>query len=177
MEKTPADIIILYKCTKNHDHILYYSWDIVRDGCNCYFSFWAIFALLHAPPPSAPPVTAWKMKMKKKKKKIEKKNKNKKTTTGGIIFASIPKIMMTCCTVPEIWCMTYVIISHFGLFFALLPLKISKKSKKLLEISAFYTCVPKMMIRWCMVSGIWYPTDGCMDRWTEKVTHRGGCPT
>ena len=27
--------------TKNCDHRLYCSWDIVRDGCNCYFSFWA----------------------------------------------------------------------------------------------------------------------------------------
>ena len=41
--KTPQDIIILHRCTKTHDHILYCSWDIVRDGCNCYFSYWAIF--------------------------------------------------------------------------------------------------------------------------------------
>ena len=41
MKKTPGDII-LYKCTKNHDHMLYCSWDMVHDGCN-YFSFWAIF--------------------------------------------------------------------------------------------------------------------------------------
>ena len=42
-EKTPWDIIILHKCTKNHDHRLYYSWDMKPDGCNCYFSFWVIF--------------------------------------------------------------------------------------------------------------------------------------
>ena len=42
-KKTPGDvIIILHKCNKNHDHMLYCSWDMVRDGCN-YFSFWAIF--------------------------------------------------------------------------------------------------------------------------------------
>ena len=46
MEKASGDVIILHKCTKNYDHILYCSWDMVRDGCNCYFSFWAIFALL-----------------------------------------------------------------------------------------------------------------------------------
>ena len=33
----PEDIIILHKCTKNHDHLLYYSWDMASDGCNCYF--------------------------------------------------------------------------------------------------------------------------------------------
>ena len=41
-KKTPGDIIILHKCTKNHNHRLYRSWDMARDGCNCYFSFWAI---------------------------------------------------------------------------------------------------------------------------------------
>ena len=40
----PRDIIILHNCTKNHDHMLYCSWDMARDGCN-YFSFWAIFCL------------------------------------------------------------------------------------------------------------------------------------
>ena len=42
-KKTPGDIIILHKCTKNHDYMLYCSWDMARDRCNCYFSFWAIF--------------------------------------------------------------------------------------------------------------------------------------
>ena len=41
-EKRPGDIIILHKCTKNHDHMLYCSWDIACDRCN-YFSLWAIF--------------------------------------------------------------------------------------------------------------------------------------
>ena len=45
-KKASGDIIILHKWTKNHDHMLYCFWDIVRNGCNCYFSFWAIFALL-----------------------------------------------------------------------------------------------------------------------------------
>ena len=40
--KTPGDII-LHKCTKNHDHMQYYSWDMGSEGCNCYFSFWAAF--------------------------------------------------------------------------------------------------------------------------------------
>ena len=43
MKKTPGDIITLRKCTKNHDHMLYCSWDMVRDRCNCYFSFSGIF--------------------------------------------------------------------------------------------------------------------------------------
>ena len=47
--KAPGDIIILHMCIKNHD-MLYCSWDMARDGCNCYFSFWAIFCPSTLPP-------------------------------------------------------------------------------------------------------------------------------
>ena len=45
-KKTPEDIIILQKYTKNYDHMLYCSWDMAHDGCNCYFHFGLFFALL-----------------------------------------------------------------------------------------------------------------------------------
>ena len=57
--KTPGDTIILNKCTKDHDHMLYCSWDMARDKCNCYFSFWAFFC------------SARKIKIKKKIKKTK----------------------------------------------------------------------------------------------------------
>ena len=45
LKKAPGDIIILHKCTNNHDHdhMLYCSSDMAHDGCKFYFSFWAIF--------------------------------------------------------------------------------------------------------------------------------------
>ena len=43
MKKKPRDIISLQKCTTNQDHMLYCSWDMARERCNCYFSFWGIF--------------------------------------------------------------------------------------------------------------------------------------
>ena len=46
MKKNPGDIIILYKCTKNHDHSLYCSRDVVRDGFNSYFHLGLYFSLL-----------------------------------------------------------------------------------------------------------------------------------
>ena len=58
-----------------------------------------------------------------------------------------------------------------------LKIKISKKSKKDLEISSFYICVPKIMIRWCTVSEIRCVADGPTGGRTEKVTYRGGCLT
>ena len=63
MKKVPGDIIILHKCTKNHDYMLYCSWDKARDRCNCYFSFWAIFCPFT-------PLTAKKIKILKKWKNI-----------------------------------------------------------------------------------------------------------
>ena len=92
-KKTPGDIVILHKCTKSHDHMLYCSLDMMHNGLNCYFSFCAIF-----------------------------------------------------------YPFTFL---HF------------KKWKKPLEISSFYICVPKIMIRWCTVPEIWCATDGQTDGRTD----------
>ena len=99
MKKIPGDIIILHNCTKNYDQMMYSSWDMVHDRCNCYFSFWAVFC------PFTPLTT----------KKI----------------------------------------------------KILKKWKKHLEISSFYRCVPKIMIRWYTVPEIWCTTDRWTNGWTD----------
>ena len=105
--KTPGDIIILHKCTKTHDHMLYSSWDMVRGRCNCCFLFWAIFCPFT-------PLTARKIKISKKWKKYQEISS---------YYTSLPKIMIICYTVPEIWHATHaIVIFHFGQFFALLPL-------------------------------------------------------
>ena len=100
LKKTPGDIIILHKCTKNHDHMLQCSWDMACDGRNCYFSFWAIFC-------SITPVTAQKMKISKKWKKC---------LVISSFYTIVPKIMIICYTASDIRCMTGVIIFHLGLF-------------------------------------------------------------
>ena len=93
MKKTPGDIIILHKCTKNHDHMLYCSWDMAHDRCNCYFSF---------------------------STKIKISKKLTKTPGDIIILYNCSKIMIICYTFPEIWHVTDLFIFHFGLFSALL---------------------------------------------------------
>ena len=71
-------------------------------------------------------------------------------------YKSAPKIMIICYVVLEIWRMMNVIdIFHFGLFYALLPPNSPKhenfkKWKKGLDISSFYTSVPKITIIWYM---------------------------
>ena len=55
-KKTLGNIIILHICTKNYDQIMYGSWDMVCDRCNCYFSFLTIFCPFT-------PLTAQKIKL------------------------------------------------------------------------------------------------------------------
>ena len=43
MKKTPRDIIILHKRSKNYHHMLYCFRDMGHDRSNCYFSFWATY--------------------------------------------------------------------------------------------------------------------------------------
>ena len=72
MKKRPGDIIISHMCTKNHDHMLYCSWDMAHDTCNFDFSFWAIFCpFTHAPhlPPPPHPLISQKIKILENERK------------------------------------------------------------------------------------------------------------
>ena len=60
MKNTLGDIIILHKYTKNHNCLLYCSWDNACDRCNFY---WGIFC-------SFTPLTVGKIKIFKKRKKL-----------------------------------------------------------------------------------------------------------
>ena len=62
MKRMPGDIIILLKCTKNHDH-MHRSWDTMCDGSNSYFLFCNIFCPFT-------PLTTQKIKIFKKWKKV-----------------------------------------------------------------------------------------------------------
>ena len=56
-----------------------------------------------------------------------------------------------------------IVIFHFGIIFAFLPLNISKNWRRYLEISSSYASVQKIMIRWCTVPEIWCAIDGWAD--------------
>ena len=104
-EKTLGDIIILRMCTIHDNHMMYGSWDMEHDG-QYFLSFWTVFCPFT-------PLTTRKIKLLKKWKKI---------LTMPSFYTNLPKIMIICYTIPEIQCMTDVIlIFHFGLFFTLLP--------------------------------------------------------
>ena len=101
-----------------------------------------------------------------KSPKNQNLKKNEKTPGDIIILHKVPKTMIICYTVPEIWHLTDVIvIFYFGLFITLSAPNSPKnqnrkKWKKYLKISRFYICVPKIMIRWCKVPEIWCTMDG-----------------
>ena len=57
--------IILYKCSKIHDHMVHCSWDMTCDGCSLYFSFWAIFCpFTPCPHPPTAPINDLKIENK-----------------------------------------------------------------------------------------------------------------
>ena len=76
------------------------------------------------------------------------------------------------------WDIDVIVIFHFGIFFALQrPKKIKhflkiekKKTPGDMEISLFYTCAPKIMIRWYMILEIWCATDGWTDGQIDGCT-------
>ena len=169
-KKVPGDIIILHKCTKNHDHMVNCSLDITCNRFNCYFSFWAIFCPFTSLP-------AQKIKIKKKKTNLEISS----------FCNSLPKIMIICYTLPEIWCVRDVIvIFHFGLFFDLLSPPLpppnspnSPKNQNFKKMKKFRGDIiilhmstksydQMMYSSWNMVR------DGLTNGPTEKVTYRGG---
>ena len=84
MNKNPGDLIILHKCTKNHDHIVPETWHMTDVIFIFHFELSLPFY----------PLTAQKIKIKKKSKNAWRYHH----------FTRVPKIMITWCMVPEIWC-------------------------------------------------------------------------
>ena len=97
--------IILHKCTKNHDHMLYCSWNMACDEYNCYFSFWAIFCPFS-------PITVQKFKISKKRKNAWRYHHfaqvYEKSWSYGILFLRY-----------DVWCMQllFFILGYFLPFY------------------------------------------------------------
>ena len=80
MKKIPEDIIILHMFTKNDIHMMYGSWDMVRDRQN-FLQFWAILC----------PFTS------RTTQKIKISTKWKKCSEISSFCTSAPKIMIIYC--------------------------------------------------------------------------------
>ena len=160
-EKKPGDIIVLHKCTINDNHIMHGSWDMEYQE-QSFLSFWNIFCSLTP--------------LKIPKMKILKKRKNTTTTTKKCLEI----ISFYMCTVNDnhmmyrFWDLEQA--RHFLSFWTIFcPFKtrILINWKKHLEISSFYTCVPIIMITWCMIPACRMDgkTDRQMDWWTVRKSN------
>ena len=149
MKKICRDIIILYMSTKNDDQMMYCSWDMVCDRCNCYFSFWAIFSTFT-------PLKAQKIKILKKWKKCLDISSFYMCTKNcdQIMYSSWDMVHDRCNCCFSFW----AVCCPFTPQQPKKP-KFWKNEKNFLEISSFYICIPKIMIRWCTVPEIWCMTD------------------
>ena len=76
--------------------MLYCSLHVMGDGCNCYFSFWVIFAHLPSPLPAIHSLRVPKIKMKKKMKKMR----------GDIIILHMCTKNYSQMMYRQIWCTT-----------------------------------------------------------------------
>ena len=106
-----GDNIILRKCTISDNHMMYGSWDIERDIQN-FLSFWTIFCTFT-------PLTSWKIKILKRLKNV---------LEISSFYTNVPKIMIICYSVPEMRCVTDVILTFlfWVLFCPFAPLMIQK---------------------------------------------------
>ena len=113
LKEAPGHITILHICTINDNHMMHGSWDMEHDRQN-FLSFWTIYCPFT-------PLTTWKMKIKKKKRR-------KKRLDISSFYNSASKIMIICYTVPEIWCVTNVIVifAFLAIFCPIIPLTAHK---------------------------------------------------
>ena len=123
------------------------------------FHFGLLFALLPCPSPLTAPKWNFQKMKKEKRKHLE-----------ILFYTSVPKLMIICRTALKTWCMTDVIIFHFGLFFALLLLQQLKKSKfQKMRKTPGYVIILHVSQRWWL-DDVWYQRYGTwqMDGWTDE---------
>ena len=118
----------------------------ICSATDSFLLFWAIFSHLTL-------LTMQKIKiLKKRKKHVE----------ILLFYTCVPQMTIIWYMLPEILSTTDKIF--LSVWAILCPTKnwkinILKQWNKQLEISSFYTCVPPMIIIWCMVPEIWSATE------------------
>ena len=159
MKQNTGDIIILHKCTINDNRLIYGSWDITTTDI-------IFFVILGHTLPFYPS-NSWKN---------ENFTKMKKEPGDIVFYTNVPKIMIICSAVPEIWHVTHVIfIFHFGLLFALLSPHNSPKNqnyKKWKKPSGDIIILQIYTKNYDLIMyGSWDRVcDGWTDRWTDRWT-------
>ena len=161
MKKVFGYVIILHMCTKNHDHMMYASWNMDATGI-IFCHFGPFFALL-------PQHWPWKLKFEKTLP-FDPPNNPKNQNFGKMKKMLEDIIILHLCITNDnhmmysSWDMEcdriFVTLGHLS-FYHNNNLKNQnfEKMKETMEITSFYTCVPQMTIIWCMVSEKWSGTE------------------
>ena len=166
-KKRPGDIIILIKFIKNHDHMLYCSWNVAFDGCIIViFHFGLFFAVLS---PNLPKNWTFKKKSRKTHWRYHHVAQVYQKSWSYMLYCSWGMVHDRCNCYFWFW----AIFSPFTPLTAK-KIEISKKWKNGWIYHHFTHMNQKLwfddvrLLRYGVQR-----TDGR----TEKVTQRGGCPT
>ena len=129
--------------------MIYSSWEIECDRLKLVIM--GHFLSFISPPPQ-------------KTQKIKTLKKWKKFLEISSFYTCVPKMTIIWGVVPETRSKPDILFCNLGPFFALLPphnlrIKILKKWKKYLEMTSFYTCVPKITIILCLLPETWSTTE------------------
>ena len=132
MKKLSGDVMILHMFSKNHNHMMYASWDMEYDRHN-FLSFWAIFSLFT-------PLLTPKIKIRNKcKKSLEILSYYTSTINEDhMMYGSWDKRhdKQSFLSFLAIFCPLNLLKPENSKFW--------KNLKK--KILSFYTCIPQMMI-------------------------------
>ena len=132
LQKKPGDIILLSMCTINEDHMIYGSkfWENEKKNMWRYYHFTLVYHKWQSHDVWFPRYGVQQTKFfaifnyflpfyPKTTQKIKISKKFKKTLAISSFYTNVPKIIIICLTLSEIWQAMDVIIFHLGLFFAL----------------------------------------------------------
>ena len=142
-------VIILQMGIKNHNQIMYASWDMECER-HTFLSFWAIFCPFTSP--LTPKIKNWKKSKKNPWRYYPFTNVHHQWRSYDVRFLRY-----------KAWQRDFfVILGHFSplMFLTTQKSKLKKnEKKKCMEILSFYTCIAQMTIIWYIVPEIWSATD------------------
>ena len=87
MKKTPGHIIILHRCTKNHDHVILF---LRYDTWHIELLFFILGQFLPFDPPSSPKTQNLKKNKKQKNNNNNNKKSRKKLLEISLLYTCVP---------------------------------------------------------------------------------------
>ena len=176
MKKSSGDVIILHMCSKNHDHMMYASWDM---ECDSHNFLPGDIIILHSCTINEDHMMhcSWDIKARRTESIFWK---NEEYAWRYYYFTLVYykwRLYDVWFLRYGAWWIYYFVIFHFGVLLPpppspglTTPSPPKKRKWKKTPGDIIMWCVPKIMIRWCMIPEIWCTANRWMDGRTEKLT-------